>query len=325
MSSALTSDINAETPDSAQKSTSKVFSTPAAVSPEQSSPTSLTVSDPEQLGPDLNHRACPLENFYAWGTRMSATLHRGFRRSEGCSWLTTGVTPRPFGAKPSKVSSLPRVYGIPSISATSGWSWDHEEERRRQEKWQMEQERLLQEKYRHDQEKLEEEWRRAQQEVYGEEHRVPEEQKTPDVLSNGNATPYIPPPFKQSTAPTSVAPNQHIEKDKVKVNLTLEGLHKQDAKAAGSGKKKGRLSQAEQERLQILEEIRKRTQLLTDSSWIRQHDMNLWTTYTQATLGPGSLTFQVWQADLTLLWAALAHTKVDAAAWALAQPSSLLV
>ncbi len=34
---------------------------------------------------------------------------------------------------------------VPSISTTSSrWSWDHEEERRRQEKWQIEQERLLQ-------------------------------------------------------------------------------------------------------------------------------------------------------------------------------------
>lgn len=35
-------------------------------------------------------------------------------------------------------------------------------------------------------------------------------------------------------------------------------------------KKKGRLSQAEQERLQILDEMRKKTPVLTDSSWIRQ-------------------------------------------------------
>lgn len=34
---------------------------------------------------------------------------------------------------------------VPSISTTSSrWSWDHEDERRRQEKWQLEQERLLQ-------------------------------------------------------------------------------------------------------------------------------------------------------------------------------------
>ncbi|XP_042572408.1 LIM domain only protein 7b isoform X2 [Cyprinus carpio] len=582
-SSALTRGTDAETTDSA----GEFFTPPSAVVSEQSSLTCLATMDPEpyeQQGPDFSCRASLLESFYAGGARISATLPRGFRRSEGSSRLSTGVTPRPFGAKPSKVSSLPRVYSmddshkslirdhsiipsllsgqgkvtasadtghfrssthpikkdeeerrdgrlsappvnlfvtkvtmaasnvqtsppvvsetrditvgqsemrvclnqkphsgrdfgfkahwdstgacvksvqpggpaescgllmgdeivalggcrvaemnyeqfkgtmntaqqkgtllmdirrhgqndwgsdqpslpykshktinltsanstligrpeqyvsisttspvettvktqvngqhangvlskmengriqdnpvslrnkggsesaisdlqVPSISTTtSRWSWDHEEERRRQEKWQMEQERLLQEKYRRDQEKLEEEWRRAQQEVYGEEHSGPEEQKCTDVLSNGNAT-YIPSPFfNQSIATTSVASNPNAEKveatqnrqtavqtaaaqqslkaevecdsttksqcsevsygfakltvsDRTKSKSTpaLQGLHKQDAK--GSGKKKGQLSQAEKERLQILEEMRKKTQLLTDNSWIRQ-------------------------------------------------------
>ncbi|XP_051983500.1 LIM domain only protein 7-like [Xyrauchen texanus] len=596
MSSGLTSGTHVEMPDTAQRSTSEFFIPPAAAGPEQSSPTSLTFLDQEQQDPDLNRCANQLENFYAGGTqnRMAATLPRGFRRSEGCSRLSTGVTPRPFGAKPSKVSLLPRVYAmddshtslmsgqrdqslipsflsgqgkltasadmdhshlsnhpihtrkeevgeerderssgppiqsfvskvtvaaslkqspvaseskdvkvgqseirvclnqkpnsrrdfgfqahwdstgarvksvqagspaeqcglrmgdeivalgrcrvgdmnyeqfkdsmdtaqqkgsllmdirrhgqndwgighpslpykshktinltsdnstlvgrpehymsistnsnspaetvaktpvngqpangvpskmvnisfrdnpvalrnkggsesdisdlqVPSISASSsGWSWDHEEERRRQEKWQMEQELLLQEKYRRDQEKLEEEWRRAQQEVYEEELRGPEEQKTHNVMSNGNAAPYIPPPFNQSTASNSVAPSQHTEKvgitqnrqttlqiaaghhsqkaetecdsttknqwpeesygfakltvsdrTKSKSTPTLESLHKQDAKGSG---KKGQLSQAENERLQILEEMRKKTPLLTDSSWIRQRSTGI--------------------------------------------------
>ncbi|XP_056245085.1 LIM domain only protein 7 isoform X9 [Seriola aureovittata] len=55
---------------------------------------------------------------------------------------------------------------VPSITPSSSrWSWDPEEERRRQEKWQKEQERLLQEKYKRDQEKLQEEWLKAQQEI----------------------------------------------------------------------------------------------------------------------------------------------------------------
>ncbi|XP_048052938.1 LIM domain only protein 7b isoform X2 [Megalobrama amblycephala] len=594
-SSALTRGTDLETPDSAQMCTGEFFNPSAAVVSEQSSSSSLATMHPEpyeQQGPDFSRRASLLESFYAGGARMSATLPRGFRRSEGCSRLSTGVTPRPFGAKPSKVSSLPKVYSIddshkslisghrdysitpsflsgqgkvtasadtghsrssthpinpkkeeeekrdgrssappmnsfatkvtmaasivqasppivsetreikvgqsemrvclnqkpnsgrdfgfkahwdstgacvksvqagspaelcgllmgdeivalggcrvaemnyeqfkgsmdsaqqkgtllmdirrhgqndwgsghpslpykshktinltsanstligrpehyvsisttsnspvetvvktqvngqpakgvqskmvngriqdnpvalrnkggsesaisdlqvPSISTTSSrWSWDHEEERRRQEKWQMEQERLLQEKYRRDQEKLEEEWRRAQQEVYGEEYGGPEELKCLDVLSNGNTTPHIPPPI----ATTSVASNQIAEKvgaaqdrqaavqiaagrqsfkaevecdsttksqcseesygfakltvsDRTKSKSTpaLEGLHKQDAK--GSGKKKGQLSQAEKERLQILEEMRKRTQLLTDGSWIRQRNASI--------------------------------------------------
>ncbi|XP_077102872.1 LIM domain only protein 7b isoform X6 [Siphateles boraxobius] len=206
------------------------------------------------------------------------------------------------GGSESAISDLQ----VPSISSSSSrWSWDHEEERRRQEKWQMEQERLLQEKCRRDQEKLEEEWRRAQEEFFREEYGGPEEQKGLAVMSNGNTTSHIPPPI----ATTSVASNQIAEKvgaeqnrqaavqiaaghqsltkevecdsttksqwTKSKSTPALESLHKHDAKAAGSGKKKGQLSQAEKERLQILEEMRKKTQLLTDGSWIRQRNASI--------------------------------------------------
>ncbi|CAI5655485.1 unnamed protein product [Oreochromis niloticus] len=54
---------------------------------------------------------------------------------------------------------------VPVITPSSRWSWDPEEERKRQEKWQKEQERLLQEKYKRDQEKLQEEWLKAQQAI----------------------------------------------------------------------------------------------------------------------------------------------------------------
>ncbi|XP_069389793.1 LIM domain only protein 7 isoform X5 [Paralichthys olivaceus] len=62
-------------------------------------------------------------------------------------------------------SAMPDI-PVPSITLPSSrWSWDPEEERRRQEKWQKEQERLLQEKYKRDQEKLQEEWLKAQEEI----------------------------------------------------------------------------------------------------------------------------------------------------------------
>uniref|UniRef100_UPI004032F388 LIM domain only protein 7b isoform 2 n=1 Tax=Danio rerio TaxID=7955 RepID=UPI004032F388 len=594
--SALTRGTVVETSDSAQKCTGVLSSHPSAVVSEQTSQSSLTAVDAEsdeQQGPDFSLRSSLLESFYAGGARMSATLPRGFRRSEGCSRLSTGVTPRPFGAKPSKMPTLPKVYSVddshkslisghrdhsavpsflggqgkvtasagkghsrssthpinpkeeetrdgrssappmnsyatkvtmttsiiqtsppaiseirdvkvgqsemrvclnqkpnsgrdfgfkahwdsvgayvksvqagspaelygllmgdeivalggrrvdemnyeqfkssmetaqrngtllmdirrhgqndwgsgqpslpyqshkiinltsatstligrpehfvpintssnssvetvgktqvngqpangvlskmmngsiqdnaaavrnkggsesdisdlqvPSISTTSSsWSWDHEEERRRQEKWQMEQERLLQEKYRRDQEKLEEEWRRAQQEVYGEEYCGLEEQKTLDVLSNGNPAPHNSPPFyNQSSATFSVTFNENVaaaqnrqacvqtaaghqsikaedkcdsptktlcseesygfakltvsDRTKSKSTPALEALHKQDAKE-GCSKKKGQLSQAEKERLQILDEMRKKTPLHTDSSWIRQRNASI--------------------------------------------------
>ncbi|XP_058042692.1 LIM domain only protein 7 isoform X3 [Ahaetulla prasina] len=54
---------------------------------------------------------------------------------------------------------------VPPIVASSRWTWDQEEERKRQEKWQAEQERLLQEQYKREQERLKEEWLKAQQEA----------------------------------------------------------------------------------------------------------------------------------------------------------------
>ncbi|XP_034430756.1 LIM domain only protein 7 isoform X15 [Hippoglossus hippoglossus] len=66
------------------------------------------------------------------------------------------------GGSESAMPDMP----VPSITPSSSrWSWDPEDERRRQEKWQKEQERLLQEKYKRDQEKLQEEWLKSQEEI----------------------------------------------------------------------------------------------------------------------------------------------------------------
>ncbi|XP_053311368.1 LIM domain only protein 7 isoform X1 [Spea bombifrons] len=65
---------------------------------------------------------------------------------------------------------------VPTMNASTRWSWDPEEERKRQEKWHKEQEQRLQEKYRREQEKLREEWELAQKEAdQGRSHQVDEE------------------------------------------------------------------------------------------------------------------------------------------------------
>uniref|UniRef100_A0A8D2P9L0 LIM and calponin homology domains 1 n=1 Tax=Zosterops lateralis melanops TaxID=1220523 RepID=A0A8D2P9L0_ZOSLA len=70
---------------------------------------------------------------------------------------------------------LCKLLGFPSCKRFNFWSWDPEEERKRQERWQHEQERLLQEKYQKEQYKLKEEWEKAQREVEEEERRYYEE------------------------------------------------------------------------------------------------------------------------------------------------------
>ncbi|XP_059896700.1 LIM domain only protein 7 isoform X4 [Gadus macrocephalus] len=73
------------------------------------------------------------------------------------------VTMRNKGGSETAISDIP----VPTLTpSASRWSWDPEEERRRQEKWQKEQDRLLQEKYKRDQEKMQEIWRKDQEEAY---------------------------------------------------------------------------------------------------------------------------------------------------------------
>ncbi|XP_045062455.1 LIM domain only protein 7 isoform X3 [Coregonus clupeaformis] len=100
------------------------------------------------------------------------------------------------GGSESAISDMP----VASIAPSSNhWSWDPEEERRRQEKWQKEQERILQEKYRRDQEKLEEEWRRAQQEAVTEGGRHHQEEPRGLEVDSRNISPLS--PLRKPTAP----------------------------------------------------------------------------------------------------------------------------
>ncbi|KAM9170582.1 LIM domain only protein 7 isoform 5-T5 [Pangshura tecta] len=92
------------------------------------------------------------------------------------------------GSEPA-VFDLP----IPSVNAPSRWTWDQEEERKRQEKWQKEQERLLQEKYRREQEKLREEWLQAQQEAERESSKYLDEEPTALTLNTVPVTAHAPP------------------------------------------------------------------------------------------------------------------------------------
>ncbi|KAL0973668.1 hypothetical protein UPYG_G00209230 [Umbra pygmaea] len=92
------------------------------------------------------------------------------------------------------------------------WSWDPDEERKRQERWQQEQERMLQEKYRQEQEKLKEEWEKAQREVQEEEQRYHEEERrileeTVTPLTPRSLT--LPSPIRVD-APTSLDPQDTI-------------------------------------------------------------------------------------------------------------------
>ncbi|KAG1956627.1 LIM and calponiny domains-containing protein [Pimephales promelas] len=99
------------------------------------------------------------------------------------------------------------------------WTWDPNEERRRQERWQQEQERLLQEKYQREQEKLKEEWERAQREVEEEERRHHEEERR---ILEETVTPLTPrtsvlPPGIMTEAPYLTQPS--VSQDTIVLSL----------------------------------------------------------------------------------------------------------
>ncbi|CAL8246942.1 unnamed protein product [Lota lota] len=264
-----------------------------------------------------------------WESTMTSALQSGSLTmdvsrysNQGCpeSHAHKDIMTMPTGPE------LPAQLQVPSLNpSASNWSWDHEEERKRQERWQEEQERHLQERYQRDQQRLQAEWQRAQ-EGTGEEPRGTKER--PVWLGNPSvvrpASPTRPgvqrPPHHweaekgtvrpqntgtgcvsvQDTDPAPVRPQTPAElaafrpvgaetgskpcslpaeKDKraepdfvmSKSTPTLASYHRQ-TKGPGE-QKKGKVATAskeEQNRRQILEEMKKRTQLLTDNSWIRQ-------------------------------------------------------
>ncbi|XP_075934069.1 LIM domain only protein 7b [Anarhichas minor] len=223
-------------------------------------------------------------------------------------------TARSKGGSESAISDLQ----VPSLSpSSSSWSWDPEEDRRRQEKWQEEQERLLQEQYRRDQERLESQWQRAQQDAKGElcrksgqntfemtdggespastqlyvnglTNKTREEEQSRDELKEAGSKPQSNAQGEQHDKNSEHAWLSLRAKDSCGfAQLSLAHRAKSMSTPALAGpyklaigderKRKGQsMSNAEKDRKQILEEMKKRTQLLTDNSWIRQRSTSFY-------------------------------------------------
>uniref|UniRef100_A0A3B4TZR7 LIM domain 7a n=1 Tax=Seriola dumerili TaxID=41447 RepID=A0A3B4TZR7_SERDU len=206
---------------------------------------------------------------------------------------------------------------VPSITPSSSrWSWDPEEERRRQEKWQKEQERLLQvhkgilmylevnshiispqlplfpfnqptstlweeeereRKRKEEQERQRQaEEKRRREEEERELQRLQEERKRKERQEEEERKRREEEELKwqrrreeereEERRQQEAAEQQRRERERA-----LE-LQRQQLTGGGVGQQS--LSHAEQERQQILNEMKKKTPLLTDSSWIRQRSSN---------------------------------------------------
>uniref|UniRef100_A0AAY4BL92 LIM domain 7a n=1 Tax=Denticeps clupeoides TaxID=299321 RepID=A0AAY4BL92_9TELE len=215
---------------------------------------------------------------------------------------------------------------VPSLSTSSNrWSWDPEEERRRQEKWQKEQERLLQvsnklilfpSHFTHlphnnkqeqktleldsrsisplsplsptpfwDQQEQENEERRRketeQRRQQEEEKRMKEEQQRLDKERRKREDEQHLQEEKRRKEEEARRLQKQKEEEEERRRLEREKeeelRRQEDGLSEGSWsddtqKKNQSHSQAELERQQILQEMKKKTQLLTDSSWIRQRE-----------------------------------------------------
>ncbi|XP_054627846.1 LIM domain only protein 7-like isoform X2 [Dunckerocampus dactyliophorus] len=222
-----------------------------------------------------------------WEEKMASALQSGTLTMDICRYVNKG-------GSESAISDLQ----VPSIShSSSSWSWDREDDRRRQEKWQEEQERLLQEQYERDQQRLDTEWQKTQ-------HAAVEGENNMEMISDGEA------PVRgihvngltntEEQRPQELSAHNSSKKDhNEKINedwaegssdfaqlspahrtksLSTPALSGPQKQQKGDPKKrKGEpVSKAEQERQQILEEMKKRTQLLTDNSWIRQRSSSFY-------------------------------------------------
>ncbi|XP_039511283.1 LIM domain only protein 7 isoform X10 [Pimephales promelas] len=166
----------------------------------------------------------------------------------GSAGLTVSSLVYLCGGSDTAISNLP----MPSIStSTTRWSWDPEEERRRQEKWQKEQELLLQEKYRKDQEKLDEEWKKAQQDLVKEGPKDYEEEME---LNRHNL--YSPlPSIRQPTVSWEAQEASRLaQKEEERKKIEEERLRLEEERRKSEEERRKR----EEERLRLEEESRKR-------------------------------------------------------------------
>ncbi|XP_024860413.1 LIM domain only protein 7 isoform X3 [Kryptolebias marmoratus] len=151
-------------------------------------------------------------------------------------------------------SAMPEI-SVPAITPTSSrWSWNPEEERKRQEKWLKEQERLLQEKHKRDQEKLQEEWLKAQQDIG-----TSAGQQEPGRLqvNSHNISPHAPP----SSAHQPTPPLWEEEERKRKVEQERQRQAEERRKREEEERELQRLQEERKRRERQEEEERKRMEM----------------------------------------------------------------
>ncbi|XP_037103928.1 LIM domain only protein 7-like [Syngnathus acus] len=214
-----------------------------------------------------------------WEDKMASALQIGTLTADSRRYEKKG-------GSESAISDLQ----VPSLTrSSSSWSWDHEGDHRRQQKWQEEQERLLQAQYERDRRRLQAEWQKAKEDAREENNfGVRDDVETPPGVThlhgltkinerspeelgfkrqNGTRKDLNNKDWAEGTSGFAGLSPAHRAK-----SLSTPALAESYKQPKGDQRKRKEdfASKAEQERQQILEEMKKRTQLLTDNSWIRQ-------------------------------------------------------
>ncbi|XP_074514817.1 LIM domain only protein 7 isoform X15 [Sebastes fasciatus] len=158
-----------------------------------------------------------------------------------------------FFEKGGSESAMPDIPVPPIIPSSSRWSWDPEEERKRQEKWQKEQERLLQEKYKRDQEKLQEEWLKDQEEVA---KSVDEQEPGSLEVNRHSLSPHS--PYSPVNQPTSPPWEEEERKRKEKEEQERQRQALEEERQRQALEQERQRQALEQERQRQAEERRKR-------------------------------------------------------------------
>ncbi|XP_075055938.1 LIM domain only protein 7 isoform X8 [Mixophyes fleayi] len=159
------------------------------------------------------------------------------------------------GSSDSAAPDMP----VPSINVSTRWSWDPEEERKRQEKWHQEQEQILQDKYKREQERLREEWEQAQQEAEkGRSHQL--DQQEPTILkfnSSGSRTSHTPTSYwgRQESEDSDLMGSEDEEHEK---RQEEERKRKEEEERLNYSEARRRQAEEEARRRQAEEEARRR-------------------------------------------------------------------
>ncbi|XP_068123964.1 LIM domain only protein 7 [Hyperolius riggenbachi] len=220
------------------------------------------VGSPESKWIDASSRGSSMNRSPNASQKSATTDSDNFKETKQVNGLKDEVDAKPKDIEPISLRNYKRRsqffeqgssdsvgpdMPVPSINVSSRWSWDPEEERKRQEKWLQEQEQMLQEKYKREQDKLREEWEKAQKEAEKDQSQQNKQEETVLQFSS-SVTSHTPSSYMWSERPEAVS------------NEDREHERRKEEERERKRREEERLNYLEEQRRKAEEESRKRQQ-----------------------------------------------------------------